>query len=737
MRRPWRLFTARGHVFLIVGLLVVIAAMVAGQRDVMRIGLLLLALPVIAAVLVARARLRLSCERSVEPPRVALGSPMRGRITLGQEGRLPAGILLLEDSVPAELGNRPRFVVDKADLSWRREIEYPMLGRVRGRFHTGPLMVRTTDPFGLVQLDRHFQATTEVMITPVVEILPAMRSAGGAGSAGEARPHRVGVTGQDDVLVREYQQGDDRRRIHWRSTARRGDLMVRREEQAWDPTASVLLDARVGAHAGRGMHSSLEWAVSAAASVAVHFLDDGFGVEIYEPDGSMHIAGHLGQHSTASSDLALSRLTDLRARPTTSIHYAIEAADVDKAGQLVVAIMGRMTPEDASSLLRLRRNRAQGLAMVIDIDTFSDEPTSERTRRQHELATEILIENQWRVVEVQRGHERRPGLVGPGPTGSGCLMRASDRFVLASTVAVLLISFTARPLTTDSSYLGLSWFVVLVLAAATVGLRRARLTAGFVFASQLALLAVLLFVVSSFAPSRGEPWYAHYVDLWQQGLQHMQTQAAPMDADAGVKIIFVSVIGVIFVLTDLLVSGLDRPAWGIAPPAAAFVVPALGLGIDTGIAPFACLSLGYLGILVADGLNRTGRWTRGLSRDSADGFGTATPMVWRAAGLIGVPALVADRRAGGGPADAGAAGSGHRQRRRRGWSAAADGPDAGSAPQPQPGRRHRGPPLHHRQAGWPLPADGLTPPVRRQRLAQRADAVGVGDPAAADPRDER
>lgn len=218
-------------------------------------------------------------------------------------------------------------------------------------------------------------------------------------------------------------------------------------------------------------------------------------------------------------------------------------------------------------------------------------------------------------------------------------MRSSDRFILATTVAVLLTSFTARPLTLDSSYLGQSWFVVLVLAAVTAGLRRARLTSGFVLAAQLALLAVLLFVLSSFAPSRGEAWYAHYVDLWRQGVVHMQTQAAPMNADAGVKIIFVSVIGLIFVLTDLLVSGLERPAWGIAPPAAAFVVPAIGLGIDTGIIPFACLALGYLGILVADGLNRTGRWTRGLSRDSADGFGTATPMVWRAAGLIGVPAL--------------------------------------------------------------------------------------------------
>ena len=53
-----------------------------------------------------------------------------------------------------------------------------------------------------------------------------------------------------------------------------------------------------------------------------------------------------------------------------------------------------------------------------------------------------------------------------------------------------------------------------------------------------------------------------------------------------------------------------------------------------------CIAIGYLAILVAEGLNTTARWTRGLSRDSADGFGTATPVVWRAAGYLAVPALV-------------------------------------------------------------------------------------------------
>ncbi len=401
--RAWRLLTVRGRMFLVAGSIVLLVAQSAGQRDVMRIGLLLALLPVIAVILVTRARLRMSCERSVEPAQVPLGSPMKGQIVLSQEGRLPAGILLLEDAVPRELGSRPRFLVDRADLRWRRVVEYPLLGRVRGRFATGPLTVRTSDPFGLVSLDRQFVATTEVMVTPRVVPLPAIRTIGGGGNTGEARPHRIGVVGQDDALVREYRQGDDVRRIHWRSTARWGELMVRREEQAWDPSASLLLDSRVEAHAGRGMQSSLEWAISAAASMAIHFLDDGFGVEIYEADGPLHISGTMGQHSSASAELVVNRLTDLKARSTTSLHYGVESATIDRPGQLAVAILGRMTADDAHTVLRVRRNRAQGLAFLLDVDSFADAPGSASQQAQHELAGQILRDNQWRVVEVRRG----------------------------------------------------------------------------------------------------------------------------------------------------------------------------------------------------------------------------------------------------------------------------------------------------------------------------------------------
>ncbi len=403
MRRWWRLFTPRGRVFLGVGIAIVLVAMATGQRDVMRVGLLLAILPAVAAILVARASLRLSCERSVQPARVHLGAPMTGRLVLGQDARLPAGILLLQDTVPAQLGNEPRFCVDKADLSWRRVVEYPMLGRVRGRFVTGPLRVRTADPFGLVQLDRQFVATSEVLVTPEVVPLTAVRTAGGGGSTGETKPHRVGVIGQDDALVREYRDGDDVRRIHWRSTARRGELMVRREEQAWDPTVSLILDSRSSAHAGPGIWNSLEWAISAVASIGVHFLDDGFGIEVYEADGPLDVGLSQGQRGSMAHDALLGRLTDLRPRATRSLRIAVESAAVDRPGQLVVAVLGRLTAEDAHVLLRARRNRAQGVALLLDVDTFAEGPVDPVRRAQHELAARTLRENQWRVLDVPRG----------------------------------------------------------------------------------------------------------------------------------------------------------------------------------------------------------------------------------------------------------------------------------------------------------------------------------------------
>ena len=224
-------------------------------------------------------------------------------------------------------------------------------------------------------------------------------------------------------------------------------------------------------------------------------------------------------------------------------------------------------------------------------------------------------------------------------------MRASDRSAIAVTFSVMLACLTVIPLTSDRGFLGLSWFLIIAIGAASIALRRVRLASGAVLSVQVAILLFyslgLSLTLTSNMTELSTPWFEHYPALWAQGIEHMRTQASPMDPDNGVKLIFVTVVGMIMIMTDVLVSGVGRPAWAIAPPATLFLVPALGLGTDTGVVSFCCIAVGYLAILIAEGLNTTARWTRGLSRDSAEGFGTAMPVVWRAAGYLAVPAIIA------------------------------------------------------------------------------------------------
>ena len=224
-------------------------------------------------------------------------------------------------------------------------------------------------------------------------------------------------------------------------------------------------------------------------------------------------------------------------------------------------------------------------------------------------------------------------------------MRASDRSSIAVMISVMLACLTVIPLTQDGSFIAFSWILIIAIGAASMGLRRAGLASSAVLAAQLVILLVYSFglgLTLSFATSAiGTSRFERYAALWVAGIEHMRTQASPMEPDNGVKLIFVTVIGMIMIMTDLLVSGIGRPAWAIAPPATLFLVPALGLGTDTGVLSFCYIAVGYLAILVAEGLNSTARWTRGLSRDSAEGFGAPTPVVWRAAGYLAAPAIIA------------------------------------------------------------------------------------------------
>ena len=119
------------------------------------------------------------------------------------------------------------------------------------------------------------------------------------------------------------------------------------------------------------------------------------------------------------------------------------------------------------------------------------------------------------------------------------------------------------------------------------------------------------------------------------------------------------------IMTDLLVSGVHRPAWALAPPATLFLVTALGLGTDTGVFNFLLIAAGFLTILFAGGVNTTARWTRGLSRDAAEWIQHRDAGGLAGGELLAIPAVLVEHRARGRAADPGAAGTRLRHRARR------------------------------------------------------------------------
>ena len=285
MREALAGLTVRGRAFLAAGITAIICAVFLGQDALTRVGVLVLALPLVTAFVLGRSRYRLALVRTLSPQIVVAGQPARLNLTLTNEGKTPSGALLLEDHVPYVLGTRPRFVLDGIGQGWRRHASYQVRSDVRGKFEIGPMSVRVSDPFGLVELGRAFHTTVSLTVTPRTVPLPQIPLGGAWTGSGDNRPRAFATGSAEDVTVREYRRGDELRRVHWRSSAKMGELMVRREEQPWQSRATLFLDNRLRAHRGQGIASSLEAAVSAAASIAVHLSHRGFMVRFVTAAG--------------------------------------------------------------------------------------------------------------------------------------------------------------------------------------------------------------------------------------------------------------------------------------------------------------------------------------------------------------------------------------------------------------------------------------------------------------------
>jgi uncharacterized protein (DUF58 family) len=212
--------------------------------------------------------LEVVADRSAD--RLQEGSQYEERITVHNRSWLSKIWLEIEDpsDMPGHVARRVVTVGAKGSATFRARSTI----KRRGLYSVGPVEVTTGDPFGLFRRTQAFGSAQNVLVYPRAVELPNF-FVPPANLPGEGRfRRRTHQVTPNASGVRPYEYGDSFNRIHWSSTARTGELMVKVFEL--DPASDiwVILDLQRDVHAGDGDDSTEEYAVSIAASVSRFFL---------------------------------------------------------------------------------------------------------------------------------------------------------------------------------------------------------------------------------------------------------------------------------------------------------------------------------------------------------------------------------------------------------------------------------------------------------------------------------
>ncbi len=328
-----------------------------------------------------------------------VGDRMRVTYTLRNTSRMPKPWLEIHNptTLPGGLPGRAITLGGRSDRSWL--IRAPLSRR--GHFRIEPLHIRTGDPFGFFEASATVGQGISVVVYPRLEPLPRWRLPTAALEGSHAAPVRTLQTTPMATSVRPYAPGDAMNRIHWKTTARHGEIQVKEFDLEQTADAWIILDLQRGIQAGRGDESTVEAAVRAAASIADRALQENRAVGMtvnagraaflppdrggrqhlkimqllaaVEADGSAPLVetlittvgrlrrGMTAVIITASLDPAWVRpLFSLRNRGVACVVVTVDAAAYERFAADAAAAGGepRSEPDPAADALAVKRSRA-------------------------------------------------------------------------------------------------------------------------------------------------------------------------------------------------------------------------------------------------------------------------------------------------------------------------------------------------------------------------------------------
>lgn len=290
--------TKVGLWYILLAVMVALPAANTGNNALYMVEACLLALLVVSGV-TSRQNLRRVDIGLAAPGEVYARQPFSLSYEIGHEGRLWDRRLLLI----AGVGEGKPVLVPHLPRGERRQGALELTVNRRGRLRIPYLHLSSIYPLGLFRKGMRYRVALEMLVYPQLLSADEYRVQG-SGPTGE-HPSRKPGSGHELLTLRAFRQGDDRRNIHWKQSARTGDLIFMEREAEKGQRVSLLFDNGVGSLADEDEKIRFERLVSEAATAAHFFLERSYEVELITRGGVIGFSRGEGHRRRILEALAL------------------------------------------------------------------------------------------------------------------------------------------------------------------------------------------------------------------------------------------------------------------------------------------------------------------------------------------------------------------------------------------------------------------------------------------------
>jgi uncharacterized protein (DUF58 family) len=341
-RRPWY----------VLAVLLLIFSILAHQAIAFLAALFALVIGVVPEIWYRYALRNLVFRQQISQPRAFFGETVTLSITVENQKILPLPWLEVEDEIPEYLSlltgratqmykiNRMLLAHTFSLWAFQRVTRRYRLGCTRRGVHGfGPITLRSGDPFGWLVREAQLNARTMLLVYPLVAPLEKFGLPSRHPFGDYTTPRRLIEDPLRVAGVREYVRGDDPRRIHWKATARMGELQSKVYEPSSQHRLLILLDINSYPEAWMGVDYEIqELTISAAASLALWALDEGYSVGLL---ANSLLAGLDSQKAAEGDEIKIAQgttLSSLSFMHRTRIPMASDSAQRER----ILSALGRL-----------------------------------------------------------------------------------------------------------------------------------------------------------------------------------------------------------------------------------------------------------------------------------------------------------------------------------------------------------------------------------------------------------